>query len=510
MISLKRPAKDEPEGAVAVETENPNRKRDRAKGPKTSRSKTARAEKATLKQTRPKTLKAQQREAARAEMAAAKERGEGPKMMGRSGRPKLHLSRHSTTTAHSCTLYPWGVHGSLGYEGPYLGADTLGGGGAFCFDAFEAYNTLASTGSVTNTNMMILGRPGMGKSALIKTLLYRTSAIYGKRRFLAIVDVKGEYAPLAEMLDIPIVKLSPGGLTRVNPLEVRGDTDHRVVRQAAMMQALTSTMLGRPLTQIEDVALWNGVEAIGAIEEPTVADLSQQLANPSEKAAKQARLSVPEFAERTMELALAVEGLLKRSLAGMFDGKSTVDIDPHGPGVVIDISDVHQQDQALPLVMVAATAWLQQILTENTESQKIQILDECWRMVSFEGTARYLQACWKLGRTFGVANVAILHKPGDLASQSADGSATAKISQGLVADTAVRVSFAQTAKDLDQYGDLLGYGPGEKATIAELGRGQSFWKIGTHSVRLQHTLPKDGPEAILCNTDDAILGLETV
>lgn len=113
-------------------------------------------------------------------------------------RPRLRLGSHRATTAHSCSIYPWGVHASLGNRGPLLGRDLLAGGSAFHFDPFETYAAPgAGRHGVTNTNMMILGQPGIGKSALVKTWLARTAAIYGSARFVAVVDVKGEYQPLA-------------------------------------------------------------------------------------------------------------------------------------------------------------------------------------------------------------------------------------------------------------------------------------------------------------------------
>lgn len=423
----------------------------------------------------------------------------------RSKRPQLRIDRHSSTTAHTCTLYPWGVHSGLGSNGVYLGQDGLGGGNSFCFDAFEAYSSFAEGGTATNTNMMVLGQPGMGKSALIKTLLYRTSAVYGTKRFIAIVDVKGEYAPLAELLNLQVVKLSPGGEVRVNPLEVRGEPELRLNQQSKMMNALLATDLQRGLSPIEETALWHGISAIGKSgDQPTVSDLATVLAAPTSEMAEATRLTQSELVAEMSEIRMSTEKLIDRSLKGMFDGRSTVNIDPLGPGVVIDISAVHDQDDVLPLIMVSATAWLQQILAEHRDRQKLQILDESWRMVAHEGTARYLQSCWKLGRTYGVANCAILHKPSDLGSQSADGSATSKISKGLVADTAVRVSFRQSMDDLRNYGDLLDFNHEEQNAITELRRGQSLWKIGNHAVQLDHLLPKKGPEAWLCNTDQAL------
>ena len=420
-------------------------------------------------------------------------------------RPQLVLTQHRSTTAHACTLYPWGVHGSLGHAGVYLGEDQLGGGGAFCFDAFECYARFADGGTATNTNMMVLGQPGMGKSALLKTLLYRTAAVYGSDRFIAVVEVKLEYGYLAQLLDIPVIKLSPGGTVRVNPLEVRGPVEGQLDRQHQMMQALLQAMLGRSLVQEEEGALWRGLALLSNLgRQATLGDLVDVLRDPPGSMSTEARLSPERLREVIGEITSAASALVERQFRGMFDGESTVSINADGPGVIIDISDVMHDEKVLPLVMVAATAWLQELLTQPSKAKKIQVLDEAWKMVAFESTARYLQSCWKLGRTYGVANVAVLHKPGDLASQSEDGSTASKISEGLLADTSVRVSFRQTASDLARYGSLLGWNDTEKAEIGDLHRGESLWKIGDRTVKLAHRLPDYGPERILCDTDQAL------
>lgn len=56
------------------------------------------------------------------------------------------------------------------------------------------------------------------------------------------------------------------------------------------------------------------------------------------------------------------------------------------------------------------------------------------------------------------------------------------------------MSFRQSAKDLDAYGDLSDWNETERAEIAELTPGQSLWKIGEKAVKLYHRLPATGPE----------------
>ena len=59
--------------------------------------------------------------------------------------------------------------------------------------------------------MIVMGSVGFGKSATVKALIRRLHAVYGTGRYLAIIDPKGEYSPVAADLGLPVIKLYPGG-----------------------------------------------------------------------------------------------------------------------------------------------------------------------------------------------------------------------------------------------------------------------------------------------------------
>src|SRR5439155_1690731 len=83
--------------------------------------------------------------------------------------------------------------------------------------------------------------------------------------------------------------------------------------------------------------------------------------------------------------------------------------------------------------MVAAAGWLSQLMA-GEGPQRVQVIDEAWALLGNRHTARYLQTCFKLGRTHGVANLCVAHRPSDLGAQADDGTARAKIATGLLAD----------------------------------------------------------------------------
>jgi hypothetical protein len=416
------------------------------------------------------------------------------------------LPWHRGTTAHVSSIYPFSVQAPFGSTGPFVGIDLLAGGSEFCWDPFDAY----ADGAVTNPNVWVLGEPGNGKSALVKCLLWRMAAVYGlgpRRRWVAVADPKGEYVPLAEYLGLNVVRLSPGGSVRVNPLAPGPSAQHepeqrRVLRQAEMLTALAATVLDRPLEQVEDTALFAAVEQLvrsPGVSEPTVPDVAALVGAPTDLMLDRLhRTGDDDPAGELTVVRYALDKLLTRSLRGIFDGPSTVPLRWDGPGLLLDLSAVPLDSDALPLVMVAAAGWLQQLMA-CPGPQRVQVLDEAWALLANRQTAAYLQSCFKLGRTYGTANICITHRPSDLGAQADDGSATAKMAAGLLADSATKVILRQAPDQLSLARDAFGLTEAEAQIVGSLPRGRALWKIAGHTALVEHLLTS--AEVSLTDTD---------
>ncbi|MGH9156976.1 MAG: ATP-binding protein, partial [Acidimicrobiales bacterium] len=318
--------------------------------------------------------------------------------------PGLRVPRHRTTTANLGAVYPFQAEMGLGPRGIVLGTNRLAGHAAFCFDPFELYTAKV----ITNPNMMVVGAPGSGKSAAVKCFLHRCLGALrspgGRPRWGAIADPKGEYGPLAETLGLEVVRLHPGGTTRLNPLDAGpagawANPEELAGRRTSMVVALVGTVLGRDLSQVEDACVGWAVDRLAGAAGPTLADVARMLASPTAEMAERAGLEADELARRVDEVRFALGKLLDRNLRGMFDGASTVSVDWSGRGLVLDLSVVRDDAQALRVVMVAATAWLQAAMASPDDPaapRRVQVLDEAWSLLADERTARYLQSCWKL------------------------------------------------------------------------------------------------------------------
>lgn len=419
---------------------------------------------------------------------------------------RLTLPRHRTTTAHLCSAYPFMAEAGIGTDGVYLGTNVLTGGAGFWFDPFEAYRA----GLTTNPNMLVVGEPGTGKSTSVKTFVHRTVATLG--RWVAVADPKGEYRPLADELGLQVIDLHPGGSSRLNPLDIGMDLADpgEIARQrSVMIAALLATVLHRDLFPLEDAAIgWIAEVLAGRGGSPTLLDVSALLTTPTAEMVGRSGRSATDLARELDAVRFGIGKLLDRDLHGMFDGPSTVSADWSANGVVIDLSGVHYEPDALAAVLVATTAWLGGVVRRPDGPPRLQVLDEAWCLLGSEATTRYLQSSVKLGRSFGVANLFVLHRFSDLRAQSDDGTAAAKIATGLLADAQTRVVFRQSSDQLDDARRLLGLNSKETELVGQLARGRALWKVGAQTAVVAHHVASGEME--LCDTDARMRGVDVV
>ena len=301
---------------------------------------------------------------------------------------------HQVTTRNLGAAYPFIAEAGLGRRGVVIGDDLLGG--SFVFDPFELY----AAGMVSNPNMVVFGQIGRGKSAFVKTFLWR-QAVFGRRAW--VVDPKGEYGDLADAWGVRPVALRPGGAIRLNPLDPGpdgGDADHDARpdatgrRRMELLSSLSSACLGRSLAPRERAALGAALDdATRAEAAPTVPMVVEALLSPSADAARSLRTEQRDLLEDGRDVALELRRLVHGDLCGMFDGPTTPGLDLSAPLVVLDLSALYTST-ALGVLMACATAWLQAALARTAagvggtgptgRGQFFLVVDEAWAILSKE------------------------------------------------------------------------------------------------------------------------------
>lgn len=106
-------------------------------------------------------------------------------------------------------LYPFHYSGKLDAEGFYLGRDKYGSGIFVDFEKREE--------DKTNSNILILGNSGQGKSYLLKLLL---SILRESGKQIICLDPEHEYQELTENMGGCFIDLMAGRYY-INPLEVK-------------------------------------------------------------------------------------------------------------------------------------------------------------------------------------------------------------------------------------------------------------------------------------------------
>jgi type IV secretory pathway VirB4 component len=398
---------------------------------------------------------------------------------------------HRCTTRHAQAIYPFVAAGGLGGRGVFIGRDSSGE--AFCYDPWVLYGD----GVLDDPNAIVLGKLGQGKSALVKTLLWRM-LLFGRRAF--VLDVKREYGPLCEAVGVRPISLAPGGGVRLNPLASRPEE----YAQLELLRAVATTAVGSRVTQVEAAALREALHTVRAqgAADPTLPEIVALLFAPVAEMASRLKTTPQRLALDVRRAALALQDLCEGPLKGLFDGPTTPGLDLDAKLVVIDLHAV-RDSPAVGILMACATAWMSALLAHMAErpgrERLINVADESWKIIQHTGLGEWFQSNFKLARQFGVMNLVVLHKLADLQAAGDAGSRASRIAEGLIADASTRIVYHQDESQVGLTRSLLGLSENEAQLLSILSAGQALWRVGSRSFVVQHY--RSRLEARMTNTD---------
>lgn len=403
-------------------------------------------------------------------------------------RPPGRLPPHEITTAALPALHP--LHADCGRPPcpPLVGQAAHGG--PFGFDPFRLYRR----GEITNPNVLVLGQIGRGKSALVKTWLWRM-ALTGAVGF--VVDPKGEYDALAHAWGVEVIRLAPGRGVRLNPLDAAGDPGPGRARARELLTVLAEVALGRPVGPREHAALDAAVAARPSGTAPTLSAIVAALLDPGPAVAHELRTTEEILREDGRDLALALGRLLHGEVGDVFDGASRTAPRGNDGLVVVDLSRLYGSS-SLGLLMLCALAWLDGQLLDGRP--RIVVLDEAWALLGSAPVTRWLRASWKLARARGVAHVAVLHRLGDLRVAADDSAAPARMAEALLADSETRIILGQAPEDAADVQRALGLSDVERDLLPRLARGDALWQVGRRTLLVHHRVAAG--EWALVDTDE--------
>ena len=423
------------------------------------------------------------------------------------------IPAHQATSQHIAGIYPFVADSGLGHRGPILGVD-LNADALWHFSPWEAYVDSSERGTFS-TNILALGAYRSGKSATIKTLTTRSIA-FG-HQVVVPSDPKGEWVTVAEA--IPggrVIRLGGGTGARLNPLD-RGprrtdatDEQHeQMVRQRRIgtLIAIIELALGGRLTAVEHAALMDALEAAIARtdDHPTLRTVYQELGRLA------ADTTAPfNAAQGAVQPRFVLRRFVEGDLSGLFEDASTVEFDQDAPIVVTDTSELFARgDLAAQLTQVCSTAWIQAVISDRAARRtRYVVREEGWRDMTSLASLQMFQQWLKLSRHYGISNIVILHKMGDLDAVGDADSMERSLAYSIVGDIENKFIFRVNHQEQAALRTRLNLPAPHVEMARQLRRGEFLAYVGQYSYLVDCFATATAWEYELFKTDDAVTGAD--
>lgn len=422
---------------------------------------------------------------------------------------KAWIPAHQATSQHLAGIYPFVADSGLGHRGPILGVD-LNADALWHFSPWEAYADDSERGTFS-TNILVLGAYRGGKSATVKTLVTRSIA-FG-HQVVVPSDPKGEWVQVAEA--IPggrVIRLGGGTGTRLNPLD-RGprrtdatDEQHEQMvhqRRIGTLIALIEMTHGNRLTAVEHAAILDALDRCitATSDRPTLRGVYDQLGQLAADTAAEFGASDGAIGPRFV-LRRFVEG----DLSGLFEDESTVTFDQDAPIVVTDTSELFARgDLAAQLTQVCSTAWIQAVISDRAARRtRYVVREEGWRDMTSLSSLQMFQQWLKLSRHYGISNIVILHKMGDLDAVGDQGSMERSLAYSIVGDIENKFIFRVNHQEQAALRTRLNLPAPHVEMARQLRKGEFLAYVGQYSYLVDCFATSTRWEYDLFATDDAL------
>ncbi|MGK2876351.1 MAG: ATP-binding protein [Nocardioides sp.] len=422
------------------------------------------------------------------------------------------LAGYQMTSEQAPVLWPLIAGNGLPPTGAPMGFNVLSGGSFHC-DPMGWVND--DTIAVTNPNVFIFGKPGRGKSALVKAFMLRM--IRFGYRSLVLGDVKDEYEDISRALGVEPYRIGPGLSGRINPLDLgplAQDWDQQTraetIRRSAIIfnrwLALIRGLVGSqrvPFTPTEARVVTHVLRDLTGFSQGqtrltpvTIPMIWHAVDNPTTELVDVCRYEdQQDFFDHTRPLRDALGSLCEGELEGLFDAPSTFAPNWRAPIQTLSLANLHAagNEAAVGIALMCLNSWGQGIReTSEPGDRRIVLRDEAWMQTRLGVEAvKTLDSNLRLSRNDGDIQLVTYHKPSDPLSAGDTGSQAAQIAKDLLHLADIRILMGQDHEVGAELGHLLGLTAMQQDLVtgwAMQDKGRALWMVGDQRYKIQTIL----------------------
>lgn len=396
------------------------------------------------------------------------------------------------TSVQVCGLWPFGAGAGTPMVGVPLGRD-LDSGATVCCDPVSWF---MRTGLLANPSMFVLGRPGLGKSTVVRRMALGLSG-YGVHP-LIFGDLKPDYVDLIRAIGGQVISLGRGrgNLNVLDPGEsgraaarLTGDARGRLLadihgRRLNMVSALVTILRSAPPTDREETILSTALNVLDDRHDsrsgrvPVLGDLVQVIKDAPEavRAVALDRGDLTRYHDITENLEASLTALLGDGRLGGTFARPTTEAMKLDRPVCFDVSGIDDSEALLQAAALlscwsygfGAVAAAHELADAGLEPQRnyFLVMDELWRVLQAgRGLVDRVNALTRLDRQRGVGLAMITHSIDDLLALPTEEDRTK--AKGFVERAGMVVSGGLPPAEIPQLAQIVELTEAEKRLLVD-------------------------------------------
>lgn len=369
----------------------------------------------------------------------------------------IDITRNMDTTSLA-TTFPFTTASLTANEGILYGINEHDGS-LVIFDRF----------SLENSNSVILGKSGGGKSFLVKLEAMR-HLLFGTEVF--VIDPEGEYLEVTKALGGELIAFSFNSPIKINPFDLSGiieEGENELGLKILSLHSLMRVIMGE-ISPAEDAILDRALvltykqkgitpdPETQKNEPPLIEDLYKVLIGMEDEGAKR-------LAER-------LEKFVKGSLAGVFNQKSNLDI--KNPLTVFNIKELEAELRPIAMFIILDFIWTK---IKRVVKKRVLIVDEAWYLMKNADSANFLYGISKRARKYYLGVTTITQDVEDFLSTDHG--------KAIITNSSLQILLKQSPAAIDKLAQVFYLSGGEKHFLLSANVGEGLFFAGSAHAAIQ-------------------------